>query len=145
MRIPQVFPHHRAIFGFGHRVVIGVSRAGLGELEAQLLQQRSDLVIDVLRAVVRMKPQADKWKALQQLPDDRQQIRLADLLAGRDQLELGHAVHRVDVIDPLHAILITLGHTVDPDIAGEPFGCGARRWPMGTPVGRVLVQCRRVH
>jgi hypothetical protein len=98
VRVPQVFPHHRAILGFRQCVVVGMPRAGLGELDAQLLQQRGDLVIDILRTIIRMESQDDKRKARQQLPDDRQQIGLADLLAGRDQLELGHAIHRVDVI-----------------------------------------------
>jgi hypothetical protein len=118
--------------------------AGLGELDAQLLQQQGHLVVDVLGAVVRMKSQDHKRKLLQQLPDDRQQRGLADLLTRGNELKLGHAVHRVDVIDPLPAILITLVHTVDADIARPPIRLGARRWPMGTPVGRVLVQCRRV-
>ena len=37
VRIPQVFPHHRAILGFRPRVVVGMPRAGRGELDAQLL------------------------------------------------------------------------------------------------------------
>ena len=87
VRIPQMFPHHRTILGFCQRVIVSVSWTRFGELDAQLLQQRGDLEIDILRAIIRMESQDDKRKSLQQLPDDRQQIRLADRLAGRDQLE----------------------------------------------------------
>lgn len=68
-----------------------------------------------------MESQDDKRNPLQQLPDDWEQIGLADLLAGRDQLERGHAIHRITVIDTLHAILIALMHAIDADIAWPPI------------------------
>ena len=83
VRITKMFAHHRAILGFCQRVVVGVPWSRFGELHTKLLQQLGDLVIDVLRAVVRMESQNDKWKLIQQLPDDRKQVRLADLLMER--------------------------------------------------------------
>ena len=65
------------------------------------------------------------------------------LLAGRDQLERGHAIHRIVVIHPVHPALVALMHAVDPDIPWHPIRLGRSRWPMGTPVERVWVQCRR--
>ena len=60
------------------------------------------------------------------------------VIAGGDELELGHAVHRIDVIHPFHPVLVALMHAVDADVARHPVGLGrARRCPMGTPVGRV--------
>ena len=63
-----------------------------------------------------MEFQDDKRKPVQQLPDDGKQVRLADLLAGGDELHLCHAVHRVDVIRPFHLVLIALADAVDMDI-----------------------------
>ena len=71
VRIPQLFPHHRAVLGFRQGMIVGLPGAGLGDLDAQLLQQHGDLVIAIRRAVLRMESQDDKRKSLQQLPDDR--------------------------------------------------------------------------
>jgi hypothetical protein len=68
----------------------------------------ADWVIDVLRAIIGMESQEGKRKSIQQLPNDRKQVRLADLLAGGDELELRHAVHRVDVVHPFHPVLVAL-------------------------------------
>ena len=72
--------HHGAVLGLCQCVVVFVPGTGLGELDEQFLQQFGNLVINVLRAVVGMKPRDDKRKLLQQLPDDREQVGLADLL-----------------------------------------------------------------
>ncbi len=64
-----------------------------------------------------MKPQDDKRKPIQQLPDDREHVRFADLLAGGDELHLRHAVHRVDVIHAFDAVQIALMHAVYADVA----------------------------
>ena len=69
-----------------------------------------------------MASQDDKRESLQQLPDDWEQVRFADLFAGGDELELGHAIHRIDMIHPLHPVLVTLMHTVDADIAWRAVG-----------------------
>ncbi len=54
--------------------------------------------------------------------------------SGGDDLVLSDAVHGVDVIEPLDAVLIPLMDAVDADEAGagRPSGVGARRCPMGT-------------
>ena len=49
---------------------------------------------------------------------------LADLLAGRDKLELRHAVHCSDV-RPVRPVLVALMHAVDPDITRPPIRLGA--------------------
>lgn len=59
-----------------------------------------------------METQDDKQKSIQQLPDDRQQIRLANILAGGDELHLRPTVHRVDVVHAFYADQIALVHAV---------------------------------
>lgn len=112
--------------------------ARLGELDAQLLQHAGDLVIDVLRAVVGMKPKNDERESIQQLPDDRKQVRLANFLARGDELELGHTVHRIDVIHPFHPVLVALMHAVDADIAGYAIGPGGAALADGYTGGACL-------
>ena len=48
------------------------------------------------------------------------------VIAGGDELELGHTVQRVDVIHPFHPVLIALMYAVDADIARHPVGLGGR-------------------
>ena len=99
-----------------------------------------------MRTVIGVEAENDKRKSGQQLPDDREHVRLADLLAGGDELHLRHTVHRVDVIHAFDAVLVALMHAVYADVALHPVRLrgGARRVPMGAPVGFVLVQCRRL-
>ena len=75
-----MFARHRAVLGFRQRIVIGMPGAGLGKFDQQLLQQCSNSVVDVLRTVIGMESQDDERKSFQQLLNDRQQVRLADLL-----------------------------------------------------------------
>jgi len=111
---------------------------GFGEFDQQLLQHFCYLVVDVFRTVIRMKPQDDERESIQQLPDDREHVRLADLLAGGDELHLRHAVHRIDVIHALDAVHVALMHAVYADVArhavrlrGTAFADGnTRRIPV---------------
>lgn len=93
-----------------------------------------------------MKSEDDERKPFQQLLDDRQQVRLADLLASGDQLELRHTIHRIDVINPLHPILIALMHAVYPDVARHAIGLGGAAasdgdaaWPRLGPVSACIL------
>ncbi len=69
-----------------------------------------------------MKAQDGEGQVLQQAFQSGQQVGLADALAGGHQFELGHAVHRVDVIDPLEAVEVALVDAVDADEARTPLG-----------------------
>lgn len=113
--IAQALAHHRAILGLGQTVVVGMPGPGFGELHAQLVEHLGDLVVDVLGAVVGVEAPDHEGEAVEQGLDDRQQEGLADPLAGGYEFPLGDAVHRVDVIDPLHPVLIALMHAVDAD------------------------------
>ena len=91
--------HHVAVLAFHQGIVVAVPGAGLGEFNAQLLQQPGDLFVDVLRAVVGVEPQEDEREGLQQVFQGRNEIDLADTLDADHHLELGHLIHRIDVID----------------------------------------------
>ncbi len=75
--------------------------------------------------------------------EHRQQIRLAELLAGGHQFPLGQAIHGVDVIDALHPVLLALMHAVDANEARPPLGRGRPALADATWVARVLVHSRR--
>ena len=66
MAVAQVFAHDRPVFGLRQPVVVAVPGSGFGELHTQLLQELGHCVIDVLRAVVRVKAQDLKRKAFEQ-------------------------------------------------------------------------------
>ena len=89
-----------------------------------------------------MKAQDLEGKVLEQAVQGGQQVGLADALAGGHQFELREAVHGVDVIDALEAVLVTLVNAVDADEAGAPFGGG--RAPL-TDGDRVAVGLGPVH
>ena len=91
-----------------------------------------------------MKAQDLEGEVLEQAVQGRQQVGLADALAGGHQFELRDAVHGVDVIDALEAVLVALVNAVDADEAGASFGGGRRRSPMGIALPWVLVQCMRL-
>ena len=84
-----------------------------------------------------MEPEDDKRKPGQQLPNDRKQIRLADLLGGGDELHLRHTVHRVDVIKAFDSVKIALMHAVYADVTWHAI------WLRGTAFanGRTHTAC----
>ena len=76
--VAHVLANDRPVFAFYQRVVLAATRAALGELDQQILEQFVYLVVDVFRAVVGMKSQNPKWKLMQDRLQYRQQILLAD-------------------------------------------------------------------
>lgn len=78
-----------------------------------------------------MEAQDEEWEACQQAFEDRQQVGFAQAFAGGDDLVLRDAVHGVDVIEPLDAVLIALMNAVDTDEAGASVGCGSTALPDG--------------
>ena len=80
--------------------------------DEQLVEQFRDVAVDVLRAIVGVKPLDDEGEAFEQRFEHGDEERLADPLAGGHPLVLGHAVHGIDVIDALDAVLIALMDTV---------------------------------
>jgi len=116
--IAQMLPDDGAVIRFRQAVVAGAARARLGEFHPQL----GHGVIDVLRAVVGMEAHHAEGKPCQHGLDHRQEVGLADLLAGGHQFPLCHAVYGISVIDALHATLIAPMHAVEVDEAGASFG-----------------------
>src|SRR5947208_3094945 len=63
-------------------------------------------------------------------------MRFAQALAAGHQLELGEAVHGVNVVEPLGAILIALVDAVDANEAGAPIRGGSTAFANGNGVAR---------
>ena len=80
MAIAQVFADDGAVFTFRQGIVVGVSGAGFGQLDQQRVEQFGHVLVDVLGAVVGVKPENDKGKLFQQRFQHRDQIALADFL-----------------------------------------------------------------
>lgn len=139
--VAQGFAHEGAVLGFCQAVVVAVPRAGLGELHAPFLPQVGDRRVDGFRAVIGVKAEDPEGEVVEQGFEHGQQGRPVERLAGGDNLELGHAVHGIAVIEAFHAVLIPLGDTVDTDETrtsiggrGAPLGDGNRIAPGLGPV-----------
>ena len=78
-----------------------------------------------------MEAQELEGEAGQDLLQDGQQVGLTQALAGGHDLELGDAVHGVDVVEPLGPVLIPLMDAVDADEAGASVGGGSAALPDG--------------
>src|ERR1019366_7394434 len=96
-----------------------------------------------------MESKDDERKSIQQLPDNRQQKGLANLLARGNEFHLCYTVHGIDVIHAFSAILIALVHAIDTDVAGHvirlwrtALSDGDTRW-MGLAPMPSLVLVRR--
>ena len=77
---------------------------------------------DVLAAVVGVEAENLEWELSKHLLDCRQHVRLGDDLHRGHHLPLGHAVHRVDVVQPLDAVVVALVHAVNADEARASIG-----------------------
>ena len=66
-------------------------------------------MIDVLRARIGMEAANDEGESLQEQTNHRQQIRFADVFHRRDELPLGHDIHRVEMVNTLESIPMSLG------------------------------------
>ena len=108
--------------GLGQAVVVAAPRPAARELDAQLVQHTGHRVVDVLAAVVGVEAEDLERELRQHLLDDGQQMRLGNDLHRGHHLPLGHAVHRVDVVQPLDAVLVTLVNAVDADEAWAALG-----------------------
>ena len=148
--------HDMAVLAFHQGVVVAVPGAGLGELDAQFLQQPGDPVVDIVRAVVGMESQDHERKGLQQVFQGRDEIHLADALDTDHDLEPGHLIYRIDMIDaffPVYALVhgidtdsarltVTLRLTSFADVTVDRTGL-LHRVPL-TPVGLRLAQVVQV-
>lgn len=97
-------------------------------------------MVDVLAAVVGVKPQDIERELHHHLLNDGQQVGIGDRLDGDHHLPLRLVVHLVDVIQALGAIEV-LSMRMKP---GRPWDAGALRTPMVTAlVDRVLTSTTR--
>ena len=104
MPIAQMFADDGPVFGLDQCIVIGMARARLGEFHPQLMEQSCHPLVDVFRTVVGMKASQLKGELFQELFQNGDQVVLADLFHGADDLELSHLVDGVDVVDHFDAI-----------------------------------------
>ncbi len=130
----ELLAHHGPVLGLGQAVVVAVARAAAGELDLQLVQHLGHPVVDVLAAVVGVEAQDLERELFEHLLDDGQQVGFADGLHRGHHLPLSDAVHRVDVVQALDAVLVALVNAVDADEARAAF----RSWGLAHSDGNGL-------
>ena len=109
--------HHVTVLAFHQGIVVAVPGTGLGKLDTQFLQQPGDPTVDVFRAVVGVEPQDDEREARQQVCQGRDEVDFTDALDTDHDLELGHFIHGIDMIDAFFPVQIALVHGIDAYIA----------------------------
>lgn len=57
MGIAQLLADHRSVLGFHQGIVVGMSGAGFGETDQELVEQPGHIMIDKFGSVVRVKTQ----------------------------------------------------------------------------------------
>ena len=124
MRIAQMLANNAAVLGLGQGIVIGVPRAGLGQLNVQLLEQSGDPAVDVFRAIVGMETLDDKGERREDFLQYRDQEAFTDAFDREYALELGDLVDCVDVVDPLDTVQIALVDRVNAQKAWLALGVG---------------------
>ena len=82
------------------------------------LEQRRDLAVDELRAVVGVEAVEGEGERPQQSVEDRGQAGGVDMLDRADALELGDLIHQVHVVEALDAVQVALMDGIDPHPAG---------------------------
>lgn len=120
--VAESAPDDHAVLGLDQGIVVAVAGPGLGELGVELIEQSGHATVDVFAAVIGMDPADAKRKAGKHLFEHGQQERLGDALAAGEDLPLGDAVHGVDVVHALDAVMIALVDAVDADEAGAALG-----------------------
>ena len=80
----------------------------------QPLEQRRDLAVDELRAVVGVEAVEREGERPQQSVEDRGQAGGVDMLDRADALELGDLIHQVHVVEALDAVQVALMDGIDP-------------------------------
>ena len=135
MVVAEPSAHHVGVLALDQRVVVRAPGAGLGEpLDAQLVEQSGDAVVDVLAAVVGVEAEDGERERQQQALEQRQQEALGDADDGADELVLGDLVDQVDQVQALDPVAVALVDGVDAHEAGPAFG--PRRLPQANRRGR---------
>ena len=115
-----------------------MSGARLGEqVDMQFVQHCRHLVVDILRAVVRMETENGERRGDKQFFQHGNQKCLRHLRHRADMLELGDLVYQIDDMDAFLAVPAALVDGVDADKAGPATGPGCWRTPIRTVAGLV--------
>ena len=94
--VAEPFADHVGVLALDERVVVEMTGAGLGEpLDAQLVEELGDAVVDVLAAVVGVEAEDGEREGPQQALEQRQKEALRDADRGADELVLGDLVDQV--------------------------------------------------
>jgi len=139
MAVAKLLAHDRGVLAFRQGIVIAVAGARFGELDAQLLQQLRDPLVDVFRAVVGVEAAQDEGESLEHLLQGRDEEPFTDLFHRTDHLALGDFVDGVDVVDALVLVPIALMDRVDADIARFALGPGLASFSDGRGRGAGLL------
>ena len=76
-------------------------------------------MVDELGAAIGVEAANHERETVEQQRDHRQQVGFADVFHRGHQFPLGDDIDGIDMVDPLHPILIALVHGIDADIAGQ--------------------------
>src|SRR5579863_7079711 len=122
MSVAHVLADDRSILALHQGVVVTVPRPRFGLLHQKLVEQLGADVVDELTAIVGMKPQEAEGKLPQHGLQHGSESRFADLWRGAHHLPLGDLVHRIDMIDSLHPVPISLVYRVYPQVSRPALG-----------------------
>ena len=123
--VAEVVADDGAVLALHQGVVVALASPRLGELaDVQFVEQRGDLMVDVLRAVVGMKAHNLKRIGVDEGFEHRNEEALGDRLHGADVLVLGDLVHGVDVVHPFRPIEVALVDGVHAHESRLPVGAG---------------------
>ena len=93
-------------------------------LDVQIVQQFGDLLIDVLRAIVRVEAIDDKRKCCDQAAQGRHHETLGYRLYGGHELVLGDRINDVDLVEALGAVQVALVNRINSQETGLAPGVG---------------------
>jgi hypothetical protein len=130
---------HGAVFAFHEGVVVGMSGPGFGESDEEFVEHLGDIVVDELRAVVRMKTPKDKGKHAQEILENGFEIGLTDVFHRENGFELEFLIHGVDVIEPLFPVPISGMNSVHAKKPGHSIGLGRAALPDAVSHSACLV------
>lgn len=123
--VTEMLAHDRSVLTFDQGIVVGLSGTGLGELgDVEFVEQSSDAVIDVLRAVIGMEAGDVEREGVDECFEDGDEEALGDLLDRTDDFELSDLIDGVDEINAFNAVEIALMDGIDAQVAGSVVGGG---------------------
>jgi len=97
MDVAQVLGNDRPVRTFHSGIVMAGPRTGLSPFNQQRVEQCDHMLMDVLRAVIRMKRENHKREWVEEIGQHRNQGPFTDFLHRTDDFALGHRIHGIDM------------------------------------------------